>query len=356
MDSNLIQLLTYASRMLGIIFIPLMAIELGATYLEVGIIVAAYNFALFLSSYMFGRASDMHGRKLLLTLGLLASSLSFFLQIFIDGAFSLMVFRAVVGFCVGVYPPALTAYVYERRESIGKFSAYGSLGWTLGSFIAGVIAVYSQIFILGSGMFFLAFLLSLRMPEIEFERVDVPFFPVKLIRENSSVYLPFLLRHIGALAIWAMFPIFLKELGADKFWIGAIYSVNALVQFLVMRKLDGFNSTSLFRIGMLLSALAFLSFTFAQDHYQMIPTQVLLGFSWSCVYVGALLFLTGRNIERASSVGILNSIIGFAGILGPILGGIISEFLGLREVMYFAVGLTLIGFGVNSLLLKDVRL
>jgi len=355
MNSNLIQLFTYAALMSGIIFIPLMAREFGATDLEVGFIVAAYNFTVFLSSYIFGRASDMHGRKLLLNLGLLASALSFFLQVFVDSAFSLMMLRALVGFCVGIYPPALTAYIYERKESLGKFSAYGSLGWGIGSFLAGAVAVYSQIFILGSGMFFLAFLISLRMPETKMEKLKIPFFPTKLVRENLSVYLPFLLRHLGALAIWTVFPFFLVELGADKFWIGAIYSVNTIVQFLVMRRLDRFNSTSLFRAGMLLSALTFLSFTLAQDHYQMIPTQILLGFSWSCVYVGSLLFLTERNVERATSVGILNSVIGFAGILGPILGGIISEFLGLREVMYFAVLLTLIGFLLNSLLLKNVR-
>ncbi len=356
MDANTIQLFTYAAVVLGIVFIPLLAVDVGASYFEVGLIVAAYNLTLFLSSYTFGRASDIYGRRLLLRLGLLISAFSFFLQIFADSILSLMLLRALVGFCIGIYPPVLTAYVYERKKSLGKFSAYGSLGWALGSFLAGVIALYDQIFIAGSGMLFLAFLVSLRLPDTRTKRVYVPLFPTRLIWENLLLYLPFLLRHTGALAVWAIFPLFLMNLGADRFWIGIIYSINSLTQFFIMRKLDRFDGVSLFRAGIVLSALAFFSFGVVQNYYQTIPIQIVIGVSWSCIYVGSLLFLTGRNMERATSIGILNSIMAFSGILGPIFGGIISEFLGLRGVMFFAALLTLIGFGINSLLRKNVRL
>ena len=160
------------------------------------------------------------------------------------------------------------------------------------------------------------------------------------------------MRHLGAFAIWAIFPLYLASLGADRFWIGAIYALNSLAQFFIMRKLDRFDGNRLFRWGLVLSALAFLSFALAQDHYQMLPTQIILAFSWSFAYVGALLALTKKNIERATSVGILRSLIGLAGILGPILGGLISQLYGLVEVMYFGVALSLIGFLLNILLHK----
>jgi len=352
MDSSAIQLLSYASLMMGMIVIPLLASDLGANYLEIGVIVAAYGALVFVSSYIFGRASDIHGRKILLVLGLLASTAAFFLQIFADSVFSLIVIRALVGFCAGIYPPALIAYVYEQRKSLGTFSAYGSLGWAIGSFLTGIVASYNGVFVVGSLFFFTAFMLALRMPEREFKRVKIPLFPAKLLRENSAVYLPFLLRHIGAVAIWTVFPLYLMGLGADKFWIAVIYTTNSLTQVIVMRKLDRFDGSRLFRWGMVLSALAFLSFALAQNHYQMLPTQVILGFSWSFAYVGALLALTKKNIERATSVGILRSMVGLAGILGPLLAGPIAQLYGLQEVMYFAAALTLIGFLLNILLHK----
>jgi len=354
MDSNAIQLLSYASLMMGLMIIPLLASEMGASYFEVGVIVAAYGFTIFFSSYIFGRASDIHGRKIILMMGLVASAVAFLLQIFADSVISLIFIRALVGFCAGIYPPALIAYVYEQKKSLGSFNAYGSLGWTLGSFLAGIAASYDGAFLIGSLFLSFAFLISLGMPEGEFKRLKIPLFPTKLLRENVAVYLPFLLRHIGAFAVWTIFPIYLVGLGADRFWVGIIYSVNSMTQFFVMRTLDRFDGGSLFRWGMFLSAVTFLSFTLAQDHIQMIPTQVLLGFSWSFAYVGALLFLTKRNIEKATSVGILRSMIGLAGILGPLLGGLISQLFGLVEVMYFAAALALIGFLLNILLDKDV--
>ena len=352
MDSSIIQLLSYAALMMGLVVIPLFASDLGANYLEIGLIVAAYGFTVFVSSYIFGRASDIHGRRVLLVLGLMAACLSFFLQIFTDSVLSLMMFRALLGFCAGIYPPALIAYVYEQKKSLGTFSAYGSLGWAIGSFLTGIVASYNGVFLLGSLFFFSAFIISLRMPEGEFKRVEIPLFPTKLLRENSAIYFPFLLRHLGAFAIWAIFPLYLVSLGADRFWIGAIYALNSLAQFFIMKKLDRFDGNRLFRWGLVLSALAFLSFALAQDHYQMLPTQIILAFSWSFAYVGALLALTKKNIERATSVGILRSLIGLAGILGPILGGLISQLYGLVEVMYFGVALSLIGFLLNILLHK----
>lgn len=350
MDSSIIQLLNYASLMMGLVVIPLLASELGATYLEIGLIVAAYGFTIFLSSYIFGRASDIHGRRVILVLGLLAASLAFFLQIFADSVFSLMMFRALLGFCAGIYPPALIAYVYEQKKSLGTFSAYGSLGWAIGSFLTGIVASYNGVFLIGSLFFFVAFIISLRMPEGDFKRVEIPLFPTKLLKENASIYLPFLLRHIGAFAIWAIFPLYLTSLGADKFWIGTIYALNALTQFFIMRKLDRFDGNRLFRWGLFLSAVTFLTFALAQDHFQMLPTQIILAFSWSFAYVGALLALTKKNIERATSVGILRSLIGLSGIFGPLLGGLISQLYGLRETMYFAAALTLIGFLLNRVL------
>jgi len=355
MDSSTIQLLSYASLIMGLIVVPLFASDLGASYFEVGVIVAAYGFTIFFSSYIFGRASDIHGRRIILILGLVASSIAFFLQIFADSVTSLVLMRALVGFCAGIYPPALIAYVYEQKEGLGTFSAYGSLGWAIGSFLTGVVASYNGVFLIGSLFFFAAFLVSLRMPEGEFKSVKIPLFPTELLMENSTVYLPFLLRHLGAFAIWAIFPLYLADLGADRFWIGILYGVNSLTQFFVMMRLNRFDGARLVRWGLVVSALAFIAIALAQNHWQMLPTQILLGFSWSFLYVGSLLFLTKKNIERATSVGILRSLIGLAGIFGPILGGLISQLYGLVWTMYFAAALTLIGFLLNILLHKDVR-
>ena len=87
MKSNPIQLLYRAAYSASYLLIPILAEELGASKTQVGIIGAVYGLALFGSSYLFGRASDVYGRKFFLHLGLGVSSLTFFLQVLTDSSF-----------------------------------------------------------------------------------------------------------------------------------------------------------------------------------------------------------------------------------------------------------------------------
>lgn len=360
--TNIIQFLTFAAVMASMIFIPVLASEeLGASKFEVGMIFAGYGLAIFFSSYIFGRASDMHGRRIFIKLGLLAAAVFYFLQIFADSVLLLIILRILAGFGSGIFPAALTAYVYESKGRLGKFSAYGSLGWAFGSLITVVIALetfkavfeldfynlinfYNLIFISSSVMFFIAFLFSLRLRDTKITKLKIPFFPAELIKENFSLYLSYFLRHTGANAVWMIFPLYLLELGANNIWIGIIYFINSGMQFLIMRRVDKFKSKLLITAGLGVSILVFIGFGAAQNFYQIIPVQFMLAVSWSCLYVGSLLFLTERNIEKATSVGILNSIIYLCAISGPLIGGIVAEFLGMRAVMFVGAGLSLVGY------------
>lgn len=344
MNVNIIQFLLNSAVMLSWIFIPSLSKELGASNIEIGLIGASYGVSVFLSSYIFGRASDMIGRKVFINLGLGLGAVSFFLQAFASGVLTLAVLRFIAGFTVGIATTPLIAYVFETGGRMGKLSSYGSLGWALGNILAGIIAVYWQLFALSSLFFFLAFLISLRLPRAKARRVKIPLFPKEVIKRNLGVYLSYFLRNTGASSIWVIFPIFLAEIGASKFWIGVIYFLNSGSQFVMMRFVDRFRDTHLISLGVLVSTIVFLSYSFATHFTQVIPLQILLALSWSCLYVGSLMYMTERNIERATSVGMLTSVISISGAFGPFLGGIISQIYGFREVMYFAAFLSFIGF------------
>jgi MFS family permease len=360
MRPNIIQFLANASIMMSAIFIPNFADELGATEAEIGLIGGAYGFAIFFSSYIFGRASDMRDRRSFLTIGLFFSTITFFLQIFARDALSLMVIRALAGFSIGIFTAPLVAYVFEAGGRLGTFSAYGSLGWAIGSVLAGVIAQhgetlthisrllpYWEVFFLSSMFFLISLYISLTLPEVVMKRVQVPLFPIDLIRRNAFVYLPAFLRHTGAFSIWIIFPLFLVELGASKFWIGIIYFFNAGTQFLIMRHLDLRNDVVMIKMGLALSAMVFFSYTLAGNFYHVMPIQVLLALSFSFLYVGSLLYLTRTNEEKATSVGILNSVTNIAVAVGPIFGGVVSQAWGFHAVMYFAAALAFLGMIIS---------
>jgi len=157
-------------------------------------------------------------------------------------------------------------------------------------------------------------------------------------------------RHIGANFIWVTYPLFLmNELGADYFWVGVIYGVNAFSQFLVMGGLDRFNSTKLVRAGLALSAVTFLLFSLTENFMQIIPLQIVLAASWSALYVGSLKYVTERSPEKATSMGWLQGMISIAGILGPLIGGYLDIEIGYRYTILIAMILSLVGLVIFQL-------
>src|SRR2546426_6678972 len=133
-----VNLLATAAVSASLIFVPLWADKLHATTEQLGFIVAAYNGAVLVASYLFGRAADVHGSRKILQAGLVLGALASFLQVFAQDPISALLTRAFLGFCVGMYPPALLAYARSAGKAMGTFAALGSLGWAAGTVLAGV--------------------------------------------------------------------------------------------------------------------------------------------------------------------------------------------------------------------------
>jgi len=356
MKPHAIQLLSNLALSASLLFIPNLAEDLGANDTEIGVIAAVYYLSVFVSSFIFGRASDVYNRRFLLRLGLGVSVFTFLLQVLADHtlfAFAnpllLAVIRGLVGFSLGMFPAALTAHVYESGHLLGRFSSFGALGWAVGTFVAGLISLYWGIFYLSSLCFLLAFLISFKMTDVDSPRLEVPFFPKKLLKKNWFVYLPFFLRHSGANCIWVIYPLYIESLGGDKFWTGIIYMVNTASQVAVMQFADRFKDRALIIAGFVLSFTTFLSFSAAQVFYHLLPMQVILGFSWSTIYVGSLLYLMKHNVEKATSTGILSSFVSLAAVFGSLIGGIVAQFFGFTATMYTAAALTAAGFVLNRI-------
>jgi len=321
--------------------------DLGLTEFEIGLIFAIYGIALLLSSYLFGILSDRLGRKQFLYIGFVASTITFGLQAVATDFWSLFIVRALAGFSIGIYPAALVAYVYEARKKMGKFTSFGSLGFGFGALAAGYLGDIMEIryaFLLSSLFFTVSLFLAVRLPDVTSVRLRIPFFPVDVIKRNRSVYFSFLMRHSGAHAIWVIFPLYLLDLGASLFWIGVINATNAASQFVYMFFLtDRYSSRRLVSAGLSLSALTFFLFLFATVWWELLPLQVLLAASWSCLYVGSLKYVTEQNVERATATGMLNSVMSISMIFGAILGGTISFYFGKHGTIFAAMLLSLIG-------------
>ncbi len=352
MRAQAIQFLSNAGLFGPAIIVPvILADNFGASDDLIGLIGGGFAGSAFISSYIFGRASDVYGRRLMLTIGLLLSGFATVSQaasIVVGGLPFFTLSRMLIGFCSGIFPAALLAYAYEtRRGQMGKFSAFGALGWAAGNLAVGLFGLlYQPAYLLCAGIIFSSFLIALRLPATRETKMSVPLFPVHLIRKNAPVYSSMLIRHTGANMIWVTYPLFLHSLGADNMTVGIIYFVNSFGQFFFMMFLDRFDPSLLVAVGLGSSALTFFTFTLAGNYYEIIPSQLLLAAAWSCLYVGSLRYVMDRNKEKATVSGLLSSTMSISGIIGPVLGGIAATAYGFVGTINIATAMSVIALGI----------
>ena len=339
----LLNFLFFFSMGASIVFMPLYAEELGASDFIVGLTRSSYGVAFLVSAFIFGRQSDMHGRLIFIRLGLCLAVGAYLLQIIAPGPIMLLLIRALVGFCLGISISAIMAYVHESGSRIGSAAAFGSLGWAVSAFVAAAVNDYDALFIASAAAVFLALLMSFKLREERQAPIDVAVFPLDIIWSNRKIYLPFLLRHMGATSIWAIFPLFLADLDASKSWIAIIWGINLGGQFIAMLIVQRYNPARLFTVGLILSIAVFTIYAIATNYMQLIPVQVCLAIGWSCIYVGALNMLVRGNVERGTAVGLLYSANHLGNSVGPFIGGAVAQVWGYGAVMYSAAGLTAAG-------------
>ena len=339
--------LAYVAYALCYLFIPLFGKDLGLSLFEIGLAGTAFGLGGFLSYYAFGRWSDIAGRRdTFIKAGLLASSIAFLAQLFMTDFYSMAVIRFFAGLDVGVFSFPLMAAAASRHEKVRKslsgISAWGSFGRSFGGAIFAFLAGSQQIFTASALFFFLAFIVSLFLPKIESQKVSVPKFPKQLLKKNWPVYLTFLVRHTSANSVWVVYPLFFKSLGASNFWLGIIWAVNPLTQFILMHAIGGYaekhstDSRKLIKAGTIATAVAFLALGFVTDYFHIIPIQIIIAASFSLLFVGCLINLSENNAEKATATGLLGSIQSLALIIGPLLGGAIAQAFGMQSVFLFA--------------------
>ncbi|UCF08168.1 MAG: MFS transporter, partial [Thermoplasmata archaeon] len=254
--------------------------------------------------------------------------------------------RILVGFCAGIYSSALVAKAFLLKEkAIGKFTSFGSFGWAFGILVAAVLTMYWQIFLFSSLMFFVSFAFSLAVTFRDDVKMAVPLFPRDVIKGSLPAYLTILIRHTGACSVWVIFPLYLHvNLGASLFEIGILYALNPMGQFITMQFTDRFKSTKLIPFGLFLSILSFIGLALVTTFWFAVIPWVILSVGWACLYVGSLKFVMERNIEKATSTGLLNSTLNISSIAGALIGGAVAWQFGRVANIILAAAMCLIAF------------
>jgi len=146
--SRLILFLTVFIDLLGfgivIPFLPLFAERMHISAGGIGLILAIYSAAQFICAPILGRVSDRIGRRPIIMLGLLGSSVSYVIYGFAGSFAILLLSRAIHGACAATISTA-QAYIAdttaesERARGMGMIGAAFGLGFVLGPALGGLL-------------------------------------------------------------------------------------------------------------------------------------------------------------------------------------------------------------------------
>src|SRR5258708_10550914 len=125
-------------------YLPMFASLMGISFVGIGVIMAVYSLAQFIFAPILGRISDRIGRRPVIMLGLLGSSIGYLIYGFAGSFIGLLLSRAVHGACAATISTA-QAYIADttdesnRARGMGMIGAAFGLGFVLGPAIGGLL-------------------------------------------------------------------------------------------------------------------------------------------------------------------------------------------------------------------------
>lgn len=363
--------LLYASAFLtiagfGMVFplLPFYAERFGASSLQLGMLAASFSIAQFLVSPFLGRYSDRFGRKPILALALLGTTVSFAIFGFAHSLFWLFISRILHGIAsAGVFPIA-AAYVgdiaakEDRVRYMGQLNGMFALGFVVGPalsgtipspfFIAAVLSALTFLFIL----FFLPESLKSEARRIASHKgfIDIPAL-FRAFRGEFGVFFFLLFSWAFAISNFQIaLPLFAQShFGFHEKEVGFLFAFSGIIavcmQWIwlpqIVRKLKKHVAimlgTFLMAIGQALIAFSFSSFS-------------LFIFLSISTLGGALLrpvintLLSEETKEgQGSTMGLGFSFESLGRIVGPMTGGFLISSLGLANQFVMTGVLLFIG-------------
>ncbi len=175
---------------------------------------------------------------------------------------------------------------------------------------------------------------------------------VLLVTSFSSFLVPFL-----SSAINLALPSIGKELHADAIsmgWVVSIFILSSAIFLLPFGRLgDIIGRKKVFTTGILLFTISTFLILFCKDIVSLIALRIFQGFASAMIFGTGLaiissVFLVG---ERGRAMGINITATYFGLSSGPIIGGLLTQYLGWRSVFVF-----LVPFGIISLILIATRI
>ena len=377
---RLILFLTVFIDLLGfgivIPFLPMFAERMGIGAAGIGLIFSSYSLMQFIFAPILGRMSDRFGRKPIIMIGLLGSSLGYLVYGFADSFFWLLAARSVHGACAATISTA-QAYVADttderdRAKGMGLIGAAFGLGFVLGPAIGGILghtSLRTPVFF-ASALTFANFLFAaMRLPESHFPDrstvlslrhfiAPVLALPRELVRHRLArmFAIAFLLTFSFA-ALEATFALMVPVIyGYGAFGIGVLLAFTGLMQALAQgyvlgRIVHKVGEARLVRYGLIAMAIGLAPMGTIASHNALLAMLAIIAVGYGLASP-SIASLISRNTEKhlqGEVLGVNQSALSLARICGPIAGGILYQLMGPSAPYFGGAAIALLAFVLSG--------
>ncbi len=338
--------------------IPIYAVDLGATGLTLGLMIAAFSITQGALQPVVGNLSDRKGRKRFLVAGLsiyavvgltytLASSVEHLVLIrLFHGVGSAMITPIVMAY-IGDLAPQGQEGKYMGMLNIAIFAGFGG-GPILGGVFRDMSGINSAFYTMSAlTAASLGLILALLPPGRSGREVQsAPGLLTTLRRmlRNSRV-IGILLPRIGTMIVMiptlGFLPILMDRLmGATGIEIGIVIStrtiVNAGLQIPFGRIADRHNKVALILTGCLIASACVFLIPSATDLMQLVWLAVFIGAGEALIWpaLGAIAVEEGHRYGQGSMMGVFSMAMSVGILIGSLVAGSFMDLIGLDYVFY----------------------
>jgi DHA1 family multidrug resistance protein-like MFS transporter len=169
----------------------------------------------------------------------------------------------------------------------------------------------------------------------------------------------------GLSLILPFLPLYVRELGVTDVadvtrWSGLLLAGPFMVSFIATPLWgtlgDRYGQKLMVVRALFGSAVCYVGMAMAGNVYALFGGRLALGGISGFLAAGmALVSVTVPDGERGYALGLLQSVVPAAGLIGPLVGGVLADLIGYRAIFYVVSGICLTGGIVAAATLKEVR-
>lgn len=323
------------------------SIELGASHLLTGAIVAVYSLTNMVGNIFGGHWIDQYGRKKMLYTGMIAVAVILLFYPIAQSGWQLFFIRFFHGLAGGILIPAAFAYVGDRskQKTRGKTMALtgASIGTAaiVGPALGGAMAARSQIefvFLFVSVLFLVSTFLTIKYVKESFVSTDrgkfqisefIPLLKHPLVLQASFAAFALMISN-GTLAF--ALPLKVEGMGLTTATTGMLLSTFGIVALIVFlsplnRIYDHFKPINLVVLGIVFIGTVHIFLNFVATFWFIGALMVVYGFGFALVFpsMNRLVTDASSKVDRGKAYGIFYAFFSLGTIAGSFASGATSE-------------------------------